>query len=114
MAQSNKTVLTLTGWFTAQDVDNLLSSTAGLDNATNWCKKYGLTKVHLEAFGRGLYADRRTLVDAKDRFLKEGFVVQGGVTTYKFGKEGFGDQRFLNSPCYTDRTTQEELQRIFE
>ena len=114
MAQDNKAVLTLTGWFTAQNVDKFLSTTAGLDDAINWCKKHGVTKVRLEAFGRGLYADRKTMAAAKRRFSKEGFVVQGGVTTYNFGKNGFGDQRFLQSPCYTVRETQEELQRIFE
>jgi hypothetical protein len=114
MAQDNKAVLTLTSWFTAQNVNKFLSSTAGLDDAINWCKKNGVTKVRLEAFGRGLYADRKTLAAAKNRFSKEGFVVQGGVTTYNFGKAGFGNQRFLQSPCYTVQVTQEELQRIFQ
>jgi hypothetical protein len=112
MANNKKTVLTLSGWFTAQDVDNLLSSPVGLDNAVNWCKENGITKIHLEAFGRGLYANRKNLTDAKKRFLKDGFVVQSGVTTVNFPKRGFGDG--MNAECYTVKITQEELQRIFE
>jgi hypothetical protein len=112
MANNKKTVLTLTGWFTAQDVDNLLSSPVGLNNAVNWCKRNGITKIHLEAFGRGLYANRKNLMDAKKRFLKDGFVVQSGVTTVNFAKGGFGDD--MNAECYTVKVTQEELQRIFE
>ncbi len=114
IAENNKDILTLTAWFTAQDVDNFLSSAGGLEDAVNWCKKNGVTKIHLEAFGRGLYANRVSLASAKSRFVRDGFVVQGGVTTHKFGKEGFGDQPFMNSPCYTVRVTQDELQRIFE
>src|SRR5271165_4408550 len=89
-AKDDKAVLALSAWFTAQNVRDLLSSTADLDKAVDWCKQYGVTKVYLEAFGRGLYADRKKLVDAKTRFLKEGFEVQGGVTTVKFGKDGVG------------------------
>jgi hypothetical protein len=114
MAEANQRLLALTAWFTAQNVDKFLSSTAGINDAINWCRKYGVMKVRLEAFGRGLYANRTTLTAAKGRFLAEGFAVQGGVTTYNFGKNGFGDQRFLQSPCYTVPETQDELQRIFE
>jgi hypothetical protein len=114
VAREGKDTLTLTAWFTAQDVDKFLSSGSGLDDAVNWCKKNGVTKIHLEAFGRGLYANRATLVNAKSRFLKDDFLVQGGVTTQKFGKQGFSEQPFINSPCYTVRVTQDELQRIFE
>jgi hypothetical protein len=113
-ANKNKDVLTLTGWFTAQDVENLLSTSSGLESAVAWCKEHGATKVHLEAFGRGLYANRKTLLDAKARFLKDGFIVQSGITTQKFGKQGFSSQPFINSPCYTVTSTQVELQRIFE
>ncbi|MGO9107826.1 MAG: serine hydrolase domain-containing protein, partial [Thermoguttaceae bacterium] len=111
-ARNEKQVLTLSGWFTAQNVRDLLSNPGGLDAAVNWCKENGVTKVYLEAFGRGLYADRKTLVDAKNRFLKEGLEVQSGVTTTKFGKESSGNG--WHSECYTNQGSQEELQRIFE
>ena len=113
MAKDDKAALTLSVWCTAQNVRDLLSTTAGLDSAVNWSKKYGVTKLYLEAFGRGLYAERKTLVDAKNRFLKEGFEVQGGVTTSQFGKNGVGNG-WKGAQCYTDKGTQEELQRIFE
>ncbi len=117
MKNENK-VLKLSVWFTAQEVDKYLSHPAGLDSAVNWSKQYGVTKVHLEAFGRGLYAKKETLIAARDRFLKEGFEVASGVTTTKFGKDavngGDGANEWTGSQCYTNKGTQEELQRIFE
>ena len=38
-AKNDKALLTLSAWFTAQDVRSFLSDTAGLDNAVNWCKE---------------------------------------------------------------------------
>jgi hypothetical protein len=112
LAQNSKDILTLTVWFTAQNVNKFLSNADGMEDAIRWCKQNGVTKVRLEAFGRGSYADRQTLLGAKARFLREGFAVRGGVLTTKFGKNGFGDD--WNAQCYTNKTTQEELQRIFE
>ena len=112
-AKNGKALLTLSAWFTAQDVRSFLSGSDGLDKAVNWCKQNGVTKVYLEAFGRGLYAERKTLVDAKSRFMKEGIEVQGGVTTSKFGKDGVTNG-WKGAQCYTNKATQEELQRIFE
>jgi hypothetical protein len=112
LAQKSRDILTLTVWFTAQDVNKFLSNAEGMENAIGWCRQNGVTKIRLEAFGRGLYADRQALLGAKARFLSEGFAVQGGALTTKFGKNGFGDD--WNAQCYTNKTTQEELQRIFE
>ncbi len=116
--KTEKGVLTLAVWFTAQEVDQYLSRPAGLDSAINWCKQYGIAKVHLEAFGRGLYAKRETLIVARDRFVKEGIDVSSGVTTTKFGKNavngGDGAIEWTGSQCYTNRGTQEELQRLIE
>ncbi len=113
LAKDNKATFALSVWFTARNVRDSLSTPAGLDSAVTWCKRYGVTKVYLEAFGRGLYAERKTLADAKARLLKEGFEVQGGVTTSQFGKDGVGNG-WKGAQCYTDKGTQEELQRIFE
>lgn len=111
-------VLKLAIWFTAQEVDKYLSTPAGLNDAVAWCKKYGATKVHLEAFGRGLYANKETLITARDRFRKEGIEVASGVTTTKFGKDavngGDGAVEWTGSQCYTNIGTQQELQRLIE
>jgi hypothetical protein len=112
-AKKNSGTLTLSGWFTAQDVNNLLNTPEGLDRAVSWCKRHGVTKVYLEAFGRGLYADRKNLLEGKSRFQSAGFEVQSGVTTTKFGKDGFGDG-WNGAQCYTNPKTQDELQKIFE
>jgi len=111
-AKKNKDILTVTTLFTAQNVRDYLSTTAGLDNAVNWCKQTGITKVYIESFRRGYYADRATLVSAKNRFTSEGFKVSGCVTTTTLGKDGVG--MGWSCACYTNKGTQEELQRIFE
>jgi hypothetical protein len=103
----------LSAWFTAQDVNSLLSNISGSDSAVDWCKGRGVTKIYLEAYGRGDYADRKSLMDAKTRFLKEGLAVGSGVTTKGFGKDGFGNG-WNGAECYTNSKTQQELQRIFE
>jgi hypothetical protein len=105
--------LQLSAWFTAQNVNDLLSNASGLDSAVAWCKDHGVTKVYLEAFGRGDYADRKTLLNAKTRFLREEFAVASGVTTSGFGKNGVGNG-WNGAQCYTNIKTQKELQRIFE
>ena len=112
-AKENKDVLTVTTLFTAQNMRDFLSDADGLNNAVNWCKQTGITKVYIESFRGGYYADRGTLVSAKNRFMNEGFKVSGCVTTTRFGKDGV-DGRGWSCACYTNKGTQEELQRIFE
>ena len=111
-AKKNKDVLTVTTLFTAQNVRDFLSDADGLNNAVNWCKQTGITKVYIESFRGGYYADRGTLVSAKNRFMNEGFKVSGCVTTTRLGKDGVG--KGWGGPCYSDNRSQEELQRIFE
>jgi hypothetical protein len=105
--------LKLSAWFTAQNINDLLPTPSGLDSAVAWCKSHGVTKVYLEAFGRGDYANRKTLLNAKNRFLKERLEVASGVTTSGFGKNGVGNG-WNGAQCYTNIKTQQELQRIFE
>ncbi len=116
--KKENTVLKVSAWFTAQEVNKYLSTGAGLDDAIKWCKQYGITKVHLEAFGRGLYAKKEILIAARDKFLKEGFEVSSGVTTTQFGKNavngGDGVVEWTGSQCYTNKETQAELQRLIE
>lgn len=106
--KNEKGTLVLSVWFTAQEVNQYLLTDIGLSNAVSWCKQYGVTKVNLESYGRGLYAKRETLLNAKMRFLNEGFVVASGVTTED------GPDDFPKFHCYTNKVKQEELQRIFE
>ncbi|HUX57049.1 MAG TPA: hypothetical protein VMV77_08750, partial [Bacteroidales bacterium] len=111
-AKKNKDVLTVTTLFTAGNVRDYLSTTEGLDNAVNWCKQTGITKVYIESFRGAYYAERETLVSARDRFLKEGFRVSGCVTTVHVGRDGIGG--WNTTPCYANKGSQEELQKIFE
>jgi hypothetical protein len=105
--------LKLSAWFTAQDVNNFLSRASGLDSAVTWCKSHGVTKVYLEAYGRGAYAEKKTIMKAKSRFLSAQLAVGSGVTTSGFGKNGVGDG-WNGAQCYTNSKTQQALQEIFE
>ena len=96
---------------TAQDVRDRLSRDDGISAAIDWCRKTGVTKVYIEAFRDGYQANRDTLQHAKERFQRAGFDVSGCVTTTRVGKRSSG---WNGISCYTDRATQERLQRVFE
>jgi hypothetical protein len=98
--------------FTAQDVRYSLSSAPATDQAIQWCKASGITKVYLEEFRDGYQADRATLVRARDRFRAEGFLVSGCVTTTRVGKPS--DHWSSEISCYTDPATQDHLESIFK
>ncbi|MCX8037744.1 MAG: hypothetical protein N3D11_12000 [Candidatus Sumerlaeia bacterium] len=96
--------------FPAQDVRRYLGTPEGVEEAIQWCKTSGITKVYLETF-RGRYqADRETLVRARDRFREAGFIVCGGVTTTGIGKK---TGKYSDTCCYTHKPTQEQLAAIF-
>ncbi len=110
LAQQQSHVHRFATLFTAHDVQERLATPEGLDEAVRWCKEAGITHVFLEVFRSRVWADRDTLVRAKKRFQKEGFVVGGGVTTTFVGKRSTGWNLIS---CYTDKPTQETLEKIF-
>jgi hypothetical protein len=98
--------------FTAQDVRDYLSREDGLQQAIDWCKQTGITKVYIECFRSGYQAPRPALENARNRFLAEGFRVSGCVTTTKVGRPSTGWSSEIS--CYTDLPTQRRLRQIFE
>jgi hypothetical protein len=111
LANENKGLLRISTLFTAQNVRAYLSSDEGIDNAIAWSKETGVTHVFIETY-RGRYtAERKVLQRAKSRFASEGFEVSGCVTTTKIGKIS---TNWKEISCYTDKGTQNELQKIFE
>jgi hypothetical protein len=110
-ANKNKDVLRISTLFTAQDCRDKINTTEGLENAVKWCKETGLTRVFIEVFRGGYYAEKETLIKARDRFKKEGFDVAGCVTTVNVGKNGIGG--WGNTPCYTSEKTVTEMEKIF-
>jgi hypothetical protein len=111
-ANKSKDVLTVSTLFIAQDVREFLSTPEGLEKAVNWCKQTGITKVYIETFRGGYYADRDAMIRARDRFLKEGFQVAGCVTTVDVGKNGIGG--WGATACYTNKATLDEMDKIFK
>ena len=111
-AKGNKDVLRISTLFTAQDCRDKINTDEGLESAVKWCKETGLTRVFIETFRGGYYAEKETLVKARDRFKKEGFDVAGCVTTVRVGKNGVGG--WGQTPCYTHESTEKEFEKIFE
>ncbi|UCG59486.1 MAG: hypothetical protein JSU70_08225 [Phycisphaerales bacterium] len=111
LANQNKQLLQIATLFTAQNVRSHLSSEKGMDDAIDWCKKTGVTHVFIETFRDNYTAERKTLENAKARFKVEGFDVSGCVTTTRIAKISTG---WNVISCYTNKDTQNELQRIFE
>jgi hypothetical protein len=98
--------------FTAHDVKNHLTQPEGLQKAIRWCKQTGVTKVYIEEFRDGYRAEKSVLENARDTFRTDGFEVSGCVTTTRVGKPSTGWKEV--ACCYTDPTTQSNLQSIFE
>jgi hypothetical protein len=98
--------------FTAHDVRDHLSSAAGLQKATEWCKRTGVTQVYVESFRDGYQADQTTLATVRDAFRAAGLGVSGCVTTTRVGKPSTGWKEV--ACCYTDPQTQNKLQTVFE
>jgi hypothetical protein len=110
IAQKKAPIHRFSTLFPANDVRTYLGTDTGLDDAVAWCKTNGVTKVYLEVFRDNYQANKDTLVRARDRFTREGFIVHGGVTTTGVGKKTAGSG---NVSCYTDPATQERLEQIF-
>ena len=111
LATAHRNVLRVSTLFTAQNVRDHLSTDEKIDQAIEWCRQTGVTRVFLETFRSRYWAERATLEHARDRFRKAGFDVAGCVTTTIVGKRSTGWDLIS---CYTDRPTQDTLQKIFE
>ncbi|HPS00341.1 MAG TPA: hypothetical protein PLA90_02245 [Candidatus Sumerlaeota bacterium] len=109
-AQSQAATHRFSTLFTAQDVNRYLKDEKGLTDAVAWCRQTGVTKVYLEVFRGNFYAPKDTLIAARERFRKEGFIVEGCVTPTAVGKLSNG---WKEISCYTDIPTQENVEKIF-
>jgi hypothetical protein len=110
-AKGNRDVLTVSTLLTAQDVRDRLSSQEGITQAVQWCKQTGVTRVFVESYRDGYWADRKTLETARDSLRAAGLQVSGCVTTTQMGKKSTGWNGIC---CLTDVPTQETLGKIFE
>lgn len=97
--------------FTARQVTEDLATDASIDQAIDWCKAMGITKVYLETFRSRHQVVPATIAHARDRFRRAGFVVSGCVTTTQIGKISTGWNLIS---CYTNAGTQKQTREIFE
>ncbi len=105
--------LTAVEWstlFTAQDVRDHLAGASGRQEALEFCRKMGITKVYIEAFRDGYQAEEATLTAAREFFRQAGLKVSGCVTTTGIGKPS---SDWPVACCYTHRQNQERLESIF-
>ena len=111
LANQNKELLRISTLFAAQNVHDHLSGEQGINDAIAWCKKTGVTHVFIETYRDNYTAEQKVLENAKAKFQAEGFEVSGCVTTTKIGKSSKG---WDGISCYTNKETQDQLQKIFE
>lgn len=112
LARQNLAIHRFSTLFTAQNVREYLTTETGIDAAMDWCHKTAVSKVYIETFRDGYQADRATLLQAKERFLKAGFQVSGCITPTQVGKPSTGWKPTIS--CYTDLPTQGKVRAIFE
>ncbi|MCF7668786.1 MAG: hypothetical protein K9N48_03310 [Verrucomicrobia bacterium] len=110
LANKQKQVHQYSTLFTAHNVREYLSSESGIEEAIEWCKNTGVTKVYLETFRSDYTAREADLKRAKQMFLDAGFEVSGCVTTTYVGKQSTGWELIS---CYTDTKTQDRLEEVF-
>jgi hypothetical protein len=111
LANQNKGLLKISTLFTAQNVRDHLSGEQGISDAIAWCKKTGVTRIFIETYRDNYTAEQKVLQNAKAKFEAEGFEVSGCVTTTRIGKSSKG---WNGISCYTNKETQDQLQKIFE
>ena len=111
LANKNRDLHRFATLFTAQNVRDLLSSDEGQKNAIDWCKKTAVTHAFVESYRDGYTAEKSALERAKKAFIGAGIDVSGCVTPTGIGKTSTG---WKAVSCYTNISTQEQLQSIFE
>lgn len=111
LGKANRETLTVSTLFTAQDVRRHLSSDEGIDKAIAWCKATGVTRVFIEEYRDKYWAERPAIEKARDRFRAASIAADGCVTPTQIGKPSGGWQGIS---CFTDKGTQDEVQKIFE
>src|SRR5258708_1114540 len=86
LAQQERSNHRFSTLFTAHDPRQHLATPEGLQQAIDWCKQTGVSKVYLECFRDGFRAERATLENAKKAFESAGLEASGCVTTTRVGK----------------------------
>lgn len=111
LAQKNTQTLRISTLFTAHNVRQFLQTDEGLNEAIDWCKRCGITKVYLESFRGGYLVPLAVMRKAIDGFTEAGFQVSGCVTTTGIGRKSVDGWIF---PCFTEAGGLENLKHIFE
>ena len=94
----------------AQNVNQYLSDSRGLDEALKIFQANGIHKVYLDCLRGGHFPGEDVLIAARDFFHQNGIHVSAGLTpTSGTGKACSHGRWWL---CYTNETTQKELSEI--
>lgn len=111
LAQSKRHIHRFSTIFTAEQVKRDFQTPAKIDEAIDWCKRTGVTRVYIESY-RGVQVELPILANAHERFRAAGIDTAGCVTPIKVGKETTRWKPLIS--CYTDHPTQKRVIEIFE
>lgn len=116
--QHRETVIYSTLMF-SEVVNEQLGTEDGIEEAIQWCKKHGISKVYLETYRNKIWAKRNLIERARDRFASAGFIVAGCITPEGPGRPSYTlmDGKLTPDPyssCYTHPETQAVMEEIFE
>jgi len=90
-------------------VNGALSTPEGRAKAVSWWKRNGFTKLWLETYRHGEYVPTERLIEERDAFRAEGFVVCGMITPTMLNDPAPGKKEPQMVVCWSDPTARERL-----
>lgn len=94
----------------ANTVRNELSKEDGIQNALEFFRSEGISKLYVESFRDGVFIEKELLISLRDRFEAEGFTVCGCVTTTGLPK---ASDHWNAVACYSVQSVRDKLAEIF-
>lgn len=111
LAKAHEKTFRFSTLFTAQAVRRHFQEEQTIDQAIQWCKEHGVTRVFIETFRDGYQAEKDDLVRGRDRFRQAGFAVSGCVTPTGMGVASTGWKVVSN---YEAPETRAKCRAVFE
>ncbi|MEN8191428.1 MAG: hypothetical protein ABFS12_01345, partial [Bacteroidota bacterium] len=111
-AQTRSNDLQLSIYITAHAVNNLLADEAGMREAISIFQCNGITKAYIEVYRGGLIIEKSLLQKVRDRFLKNGINVVGGIATVPGKDFGVRQEAKLGWFNWQNPKTQNDLKKV--
>ncbi len=114
LACTRKSDLRLAVYVTAQTVEQLLTTEAGMREAISVLKCNGITKVYLEVHRCGLVISPGVMKKIVEHLKRNGFEIVGGIATLPGGEIGAPQQGPLTWLNWQNPKSQKDMQKIME